>query len=387
MRKLDSYFARSIPYCQIKNDSNITNQKISYVCETDNRIGNINEFFELEKARLNYKTKNVPKNIKFSNDKYNNNTLYSISADSRQTYIYNIYKKKNRIYDYNKNSTMNNNGISKKNKYIRIETTREKITPLNIIHMIPNTSTGKEREFKKEKLENKIINTKNVRKFSYMNISNNSNLNSSDKRQNHSFHEVKSLGNKNNITKRNTINVDKRKSNKILNINYNINNNINLIIDSKKVKYIPKVTEIVFNKNKINIKNISSNKIVIKNNNNKRSRKASPRKSSFFFSYLPKSKIGEKNKKKIKKRNKIINNENKIILKNMIFKTFKEDFPIKIKYNRNYFLNKKLKPQIALRMTLFKQTKIEFERYYLVNVFCSENIRNRDKKNLSEFYF
>ena len=71
----------------------------------------------------------------------------------------------------------------------------------------------------------------------------------------------------------------------------------------------------------------------------------------------------------------------------MIFKTFKEDFPIKIKYNRNYFLNKKLKPQIALRMTLFKQTKIEFERYYLVNVFCSENIRNRDKKNLSEFYF
>ena len=387
MRKLDSYFARSIPYCQIKNDSNITNQKISYVCETDNRIGNINEFFELEKARLNYKTKNVPKNIKFSNDKYNNNTLYSISADSTQTYIYNIYKKKNWVYDYNKNSTMNNNGISNKNKYIRIETTREKITPLNIIHMIPNTSTGKEREFKKEKLENKIINTKNVRKFSYMNISNNSNLNSSDKRQNHSFHEVKSLGNKNNITERNTINVDKRKSNKILNINYNINNNINLIIDSKKVKYIPKVTEIVFNKNKINIKNISSNKIVIKNNNNKRSRKASPRKSSFFFSYLPKSKIGEKNKKKIKKRNKIINNENKIILKNMIFKTFKEDFPIKIKYNRNYFLNKKLKPQIALRMTLFKQTKIEFERYYLVNVFCSENIRNRDKKNLSEFYF
>ena len=387
MRKLDPYFTRSIPYCQIKNDTNITNPKISYVCETDNRIGNINEFFELEKARLNYKTKNVPKNIKFSNDKYNNNTLYSISEDSRQTYIYNIYKKKNRIYDYNKNSTMNNNGISKKNKYIRIETTREKITPLNIIHMIPNTSTRKEREFKKEKLENKIINTKNVRKFSYMNISNNSNLNSSDKRQNHSFHEVKSLGNKNNITKLNTINVDKRKSNKILNINYNINNNINLIIDSKKVKYIPKVTEIVFNKNKINIKNISSNKIVIKSNNNKRSRKASPRKSSFFFSYLPKSKIGEKNKKKIKKRNKIINNENKIILKNMIFKTFKEDFPIKIKYNRNYFLNKKLKPQIALRMTLFKRTKIEFERYYLVNVFCSENIRNRDKKNLSEFYF
>ena len=386
MRKIDSYFTRSIPYYQIKNDSNITNSKISYVCETDNRIGNINEFFELEKARLNYVTKNVPKNTKFSDDKYNNNTLYSISADNRQSYIYNIYKKKNRVYGY-KNSTINNNDISKKKKYIRIETTRKKITPLNIIRMIPNTTTGKEREFKKEKLENKIINTKNVRKFSYINILNNSNLNSSDKRQNHSFHEVKSLGNKNNITNRNTINADKKKSNKILKINYNINNNINLIIDSKKVKYIPKVTEIVFNKNKINLKNISSNKIVIKSNNNKRSKKASPRKSSFFFSYLPKSKIGEKNKKKIKKRNKIINNENKIILKNMIFKTFKEDFPIKIKYNRNYFLNKKLKPQIAFRMTLFKRTKIEFERYYLVNVFCSENIRNPDNKDLSEFYF
>ena len=65
----------------------------------------------------------------------------------------------------------------------------------------------------------------------------------------------------------------------------------------------------------------------------------------------------------------------------MIFKTFKEDFPIKIKYNRNYFLNKKLKPQIAFRMTLFRRTKIEFERYYLVNVFCSENIRNPDNKD------
>ena len=115
MRKLDSYFTRSIPYYQIKNDSNITNSKISYVCETDNRIGNINEFFELEKARLNYVTKNVPKIIKFSNDKYNNNTLYSISADNRQSYKYNIYKKKKRVYGY-KNSTINNNDISKKKK-------------------------------------------------------------------------------------------------------------------------------------------------------------------------------------------------------------------------------------------------------------------------------
>ena len=79
-------------------------------------------------------------------------------------------------------------------------------------------------------------------------------------------------------------------------------------------------------------------------------------------------------------------NENKLILKNLNYKAFEEDFPIKIKYNRNYRINKKLKPQISLRLTLFKVSKPEIERFFLINFFYSENLRiSEDKKKLEYF--
>ena len=79
--------------------------------------------------------------------------------------------------------------------------------------------------------------------------------------------------------------------------------------------------------------------------------------------------------------------ENKLTLKNLDCKTFQEDFPIKMKYNRNYRINKKLKPQISLRLSLFKISKAETERYFFVNYFYSDNLRIPDDKNKSEFYF
>ena len=107
--------------------------------------------------------------------------------------------------------------------------------------------------------------------------------------------------------------------------------------------------------------------------------------NSYFFSYIPKTK---KEMTKLRhKRKKKLNKENKLLLQNLNSKIFEEDFPIKIKYNRIYRINRQLKPQIALRLTLFKLEKEENERYFFVNIFYSENIRYPSINNKSEFYF
>ena len=73
-------------------------------------------------------------------------------------------------------------------------------------------------------------------------------------------------------------------------------------------------------------------------------------------------------------KNKKFNSNKKLLaLKNLNSKTFEEDFPLKIKSYKRY---KILKPQISVRMTLFNIAKPERERYYFVNFFYSENIRN-----------
>jgi hypothetical protein len=61
---------------------------------------------------------------------------------------------------------------------------------------------------------------------------------------------------------------------------------------------------------------------------------------------------------------------------NINYKSFEEDFPLKIRCYKRYKLNKNLKPQISVRITLFNVLKPERERYFVVNYFYSENIRN-----------
>ena len=92
--------------------------------------------------------------------------------------------------------------------------------------------------------------------------------------------------------------------------------------------------------------------------------------NSYSFNYMPKIR-----EEKIK--NKKFNSNKKLLaLKNLNSKTFEEDFPLKIKSYKRYKINKILKPQISVRMTLFNIAKPERERYYFVNFFYSENIRN-----------
>ena len=98
--------------------------------------------------------------------------------------------------------------------------------------------------------------------------------------------------------------------------------------------------------------------------------------NTYSFNFLPKA----KNEEKKKKNKTFMSNKKLLILKNLNYKTFEEDFPLKEKKSykryRRYKLNKNLKPQIAVRIILFNIEKPEKERYYFVNFFYSENLRN-----------
>ena len=190
--------------------------------------------------------------------------------------------------------------------------------------------------------------------------------------------------------KRNILPKENKKSHSEI-INKSIINNLN----NNEIKFV---------KNKTNYKNVNTNYNYIKNNekniftknkinsrikeidNNRNSKQIEMFKSiykyklskinSCIFNYLPIS-LKEHIKNKNNKKKKKFNSKKKLItLMNLNYKTFKEDFPIKIKSNIRNKYNKNLKPQIAFRTTLFNVVKPEKERYYFVNFFYSENIRN-----------
>jgi len=415
MKNIDTYFTKEIPNYKIEyhfNKNNIFYSSLSH----KNKNKNKKNYFpsaELEKSNIKSDNKKPLKNIYLSFNK-SSNTLNSNTKINNTSYDLHNNKKeqinKSPLHFSNINN-LNISNISNRNNN------------LNVIPIIPNSKYRKKNE-PKEIIDNKLNNVKKNRKLSFINVSkNNQNLEGSYQRHNHSFFEVKSLtkdfssDKKNNLSiniKNNnsrvnylypdkikeasitkTINTSKDNNNKnyknkVLNINYNINNNINLIINSKKIKYIPKNNEFILNKNKISLKNISSNRLIKTNIRNeitpkKNSLQKINKINSYFFSYIPKTKK-EMTKLRHKKKKKL-NKENKLLLQNLNSKIFEEDFPIKIKYNRIYRINRQLKPQIALRLTLFKLEKEENERYFFVNIFYSENIRYPSINNKSEFYF
>ena len=422
MQNIGTYDSKTIPNHQIKylSYNNITylssSNNYDNKCRTKNNLSS-----NVKTLNLKSDNKKRPNNIYLSyNHNFltlNNNTVNRTNSNS----CHNKDLKTNQI-NYNNDSKIIISNHKKENKYSNISNIQKKIYGLNIRQIIPNTKTIKINSSPKKIFADKINNLQKVKNFSFKDLSNPRNLNSSNQRHNHSFFEVKSLtndfgnhkknkltikinnnnGNSNYLYPEKTMEINSAKDNKInnknrlLNINYNINNNINLIINSKKIKYIKKKGETIFNNKKINIKNINSSKLIKYNNkrNGLESLKINKYKlnkiNCSFFSYIPKQKTiiqsSEKKPNKVKKYKKM-SNENKLILKNLNCKSFEEDFPIKIKYNRNYRVNKRLKPQIALRLTLFKVSKIEIERYFIMNFFYSENLRVSEKKNISEFYF
>ena len=72
---------------------------------------------------------------------------------------------------------------------------------------------------------------------------------------------------------------------------------------------------------------------------------------------------------------------NIIQLSNIQDKIYDEDFPIKL----NKTKEKVLKPQISLRLSLFGIKIPERKKYYIVNIFYSENLRNKIDAIESDF--
>ena len=417
MRNIETYLTKEIPNYKVEYHFNKNN--ILYCSSSSHKNKNKNKltYFlpsEIQKSNIKFDNKNPLKNIYLSYNK-SSNALNSTNKNINTSYDLHNNKKvqinKSSLYMSNINN-LNISNLSNRNGN------------LNMIPTMPNSKYKKKNE-DKAIIENKLNNVKKVRKFSLANVStNDKNLNGSYQRHNHSFFEVKSLTNDFSSDKKNNLNItiknknsrisylypdkiresntaktintikdNNNDKNKVFNINYNINNNINLIINSKKIKYIPKNNEFVLNKNKISnkisLKNINTSKLIktnkryvissLKNNKTKLNKV-----NSYFFSYIPEKK-SEVNKIR-NKRKKKMNKENNILLQNLNSKIFEEDFPIKTNYRRNYRKNKQLKPQSALRLTLFKLDKEENERYFFVNIFYSENLRNPNINNLSDFY-
>ena len=100
------------------------------------------------------------------------------------------------------------------------------------------------------------------------------------------------------------------------------------------------------------------------------------------LSFLPKQNTYRSRKnREIKKIKKIFSKKNLIQLNNMNNKVYEEDFNIrdnKSKYNI-------LKPQISVRLTLFSNKNHFHDKYYFVNFFYSENIKNKPLCEESDF--
>ena len=187
-----------------------------------------------------------------------------------------------------------------------------------------------------------------------------------------------------------------KKSNSEIISNIKINNLSNNNLISNKPNDIKKIGKIINNKEKTKIGNMQikngEKKNLIKKWSDFKIREISNRRdninignflrknkykykvnriNTYFFNYLPKAE-----KKKNKKNKKFVINKKLLTLMNIKYKSFEEDFPLKIRCYKRYKLNKNLKPQISVRITLFNVLKPERERYFVVNYFYSENIRN-----------
>ena len=409
MRRTDTYETKTLPNYKIFYNSSNNNLIYSSSTQKYNNISRIKNYIssEVDNSTLKAENKRSQNNIYLSSYRNNSTTNHNKKTNT----CLNIYQNNNLKTKITNNK--NDSRIDTSDKYISITNMKQK-------QEIREANNYQDRIY-----DYNLINSKKNKKLSFMDMRSSSTLNNSIQKNNHSFFEVKSLkedflGHKknkltikikndninNNIkylysdqlkgantTKASNNNLRKNNTNKFFNINYNINNNINLIINSKKVKYFPRNSEITFNKNKISFKNIATTKLIKHNTKRHELSSANINKynlrkiNSYYFSYIPKTKTkNELFENKSKKKKKKMNNEKRLILKNINSKAFEEDFPIKLKYNRQYRINKKLKPQIALRLTLFKISKLEIERYFVTNFFFSENLRMLNKNN-SECFF
>ena len=182
----------------------------------------------------------------------------------------------------------------------------------------------------------------------------------------------KNINNMNKITKRQTIkginspmiiytNLEENKDCENINTN-NIKENLNETNNSKKnfISTKPSSDNNIKEKDKVAIKKCKINTLSFLQISNK---------CQIKYNH---------EKKKVKKK---FSKKNIIQLNNINNKLYEED--IIIKDNKN--TNNHLRPQISVRLTLFPNRNNEIEKYFFVNFFYSENIKNKPDYDESDF--
>ena len=165
----------------------------------------------------------------------------------------------------------------------------------------------------------------------------------------------------------------------------NMNKTLNINEDNISFKNINNINKSKYKQIKINENNLAninlnqkSKKLNILNENEKQ---ISINKSkSNIFSFIPKpNNYKNVTKGKLKKIKKIFSKKNLIQLNNINNKFYQED--IIIKDNNDDIL----KPQISVRLTLFSSKEEKKGKYFYINVFYSENIKNNPEFEDSDF--
>ena len=318
---------------------------------TENYKNINNKIQSKESANINFKKRITLRditNLKESKHIKNNHSFYERKSFSKENHI----KK-------NSNCVLSSNIIPNKKK--------EKIVKNNNTKFIDNSSFIKTNDTSRTK-ENIIIN-KN---------SNNCGLD---------FDEIKSL--KENINTNNVdISYNLRKSNN--NIERSIlkgNDSIIINIDSENFKTLGNINKFDLNKEKKDKNNfkklflspIPTRKSIIKEKIKKININQC---KANMFSIIPRPNTYRPSiKRKIKKIKKVFSMKNIIQLNNINNKSYEEDFIIKDNKNKNY----NYKPQISVRLTLFNDKNHFNEKYFLVNYFFSENIKNKPDSDESDY--
>ena len=406
------------------NSSRTKNQEMEKENEKNkNIIYNKNNINILEKTSKERRENNLSLNIKKSNNIQN---ILNINKKNVITTIPNNNNKKNNNLSLYKKSELNASGklhfINFSNLSNLNESSQKTISDKNNHSFYEVKSLSKDFGHQRTDIlisEAKKLYLKNKNNNSVLNLSSKKNSKFNSKKYNNTTNSINNE--KISRTKNNFFTLEEKKEIKetkyFKDIKFNLREFNKYIIKESKNNIMPKENKklnsdilnnvkinneknykindkFIFNKDKIKIGNLQIKKLEKKNNlikiknDYKISQITNKRKNAHIesfirrykynlnkinsnsFNYIPKIK-----EEKVKNK-KFVTNKNLLMLKNLNYKTFEEDFPLKIKSYKRYKLNKNLKPQISVRITLFNIDKPERKRYFFVNFFYSENIRN-----------
>ena len=339
--------------------------KISLIGLTNSKdiIDNKNNhsFYEIKSLSKHLSQKNINSNP------LNNNQIINIVCKNKKNNEKKIIKEK-LIKNKSNLKLLDDDSIKEKNE---LKTKKINLTELNEcikkdgnFYIIKN---GAQRSAFETSFRNEISNyePKSKENINYLNINN---INPNNNYNNNFVVEDKVKG-KNTIIK-----IDKiKRKNSTKNVIPSGKKILNTIVNNKENLSISKNSN-----QKINDRGPSVSSIYLDIPKSVKTNKI----CSNYFSFYSKTKNKSKNKKK--KNKDFHNKKNMIQLLNINNKTYEEDFPLKYESDIN-IKNQSLKPQISFRITLFGNKEPEYEKYFVVNTFCSENIREKPDQSESDF--